>query len=165
MLVYASEKADNLSDSLQNNKVAAYLSPIQVATKLPEATVKKFDDAARRHLSSAFASDDMETFFDLHRLYTILVTVGWNLNDDVFGVKEVWNARHSPEDKPFNLEHNPRHVIGHITGSVVVDDAYAVVDDTTTVDELPGKFHILTSAVIYKHIKSRDEKLSEETKE
>ncbi len=164
MLVYASEKTDNLYDSLQNNKVAAFLSPIAVASELPEATVKKFDESIKQHLSSAFASEEVD-MFDLYSLYTILVTVGWNLNDDVFGVKEVWNARHSPEDKPFNLEHNPRNVIGHITGSVVVDDAYAVINDNTTVDELPDKFHILTSAVIYKHIKSRDAKLAEETKE
>jgi hypothetical protein len=125
---------------------------------------QRFDESTKKHLSSAFASEEVDSF-DLHRLYTILVSVGWNLNDDVFGVKEVWGARHSPEDKPFNMEHNPRHVIGHITGSVVVDDGYSVVNDETSVDELPDKFHILTSAVVYKHIKSKDEKLSDETKE
>lgn len=163
MIVYASERENNLHERLQDNKVVASLNPTTIE-KLPEATVKRLDESFKNvHLSSALASSD-EDCFDLHKLYTILVTVGWNLNDDVFGVKEVWDARHSPEDKPFNLEHNPRQVIGHITGSVVVDDSYTIIDDNTKFDELPSKFHILTSAVIYKHIKSRDEKLSEETK-
>lgn len=158
MRVYGYEKADNLTQSLQNNKVIANTT---LTTELP---VGIKDLLNLQHLSSAFASKNKDSF-DLHRLYTILVTVGWNLNDDVFGVEEVWNARHSPEDKPFNLEHNPRNVIGHITGSVVVDDDYKVVDDNTSVDKLPDKFHILTSAVLYKHIKSKDEKLSDETKQ
>jgi hypothetical protein len=164
MIVYAAEKADNLYEKLQDNKIVASVAPITAADKLPEATRKLFDESINKHLFGAFASENIETF-DLHRLYTILVTVGWNLNDDVFGVKEVWGARHTPEDKPFNLEHNPRHVIGHITGCVVVDDSYTVVSDDISVDELPDKFHILTSAVVYKHIKSRDEKLADETKE
>lgn len=164
MIVYAAEKADNLHEKLQENKVAISSAQLIDITKLSEGVRNKFDASTKLHLSSALAADG-EDSFDLHKLYTILVTVAWNLNDDVFGVEEVWNARHSPEDKPFNLEHNPRHVIGHITGSVVVDDSYTVVDDNTPFDKLPEKFHILTSAVVYKHIKSRDEKLSDETKE
>lgn len=164
MIVYASEKTDGLLERLQNNRISAAVSLVD-ASKLASPSLKKLmDEKVLTHLSSALASEDIDSF-DLHRLYTILVTVGWNLNDDVFGVKDVWDARHSPEDKPFNLEHNPRNVIGHITGSVVVDDSYEVVPDNTALNDLPEKFHILTSAVIYKHVKSRDEKLSEETKE
>ncbi len=164
MIVYAAEKADNLLERLQQNRVSVASAQLIDFNKLSEVTKQKFDVSTKLHLSSAFGALE-EDSFDLHRLYTILVTVAWNLNDDVFGVEEVWNARHSPEDKPFNLEHNPRSIIGHITGSVVVDDDYVVVDDTTPVNQLPSKFHILTSAVVYKHIKSRDEKLPEETKE
>jgi len=163
MLVYASERADNLQDKLQNNTISATVALVNASDILSDAAKRVFDKKINQHISSAFASENVNSF-DLHRLYTILVTVGWNRNDDVFGVKEVWDARHSPEDKPFNLEHNPRHVIGHITGSVVVDDLYQVIADDTSADDLPGKFHILTSAVIYKHIKSRDEKLPDETK-
>lgn len=164
MRVYASEQEDNLYDKLQENRISATVSLVNPSDILSDAAKRMFDKKINQHISSAFASDNLDSF-DLHRLYTILVTVGWNLNDDVFGVKEVWGARHSPEDKPFNLEHNPRHVIGHITGSVVVDDSYEVIPDDTSFDSLPSKFHILTSAVIYKHIKSRDEKLPDETKE
>lgn len=159
MLVYASEIEDGLRDKLANNKVVATLCPLFADNKLPESTRTRLEG-----LQSAFAGEENDQI-DLYRLYTILVTVGWNLNDDVFDLREVWAARHSPEDKPFNLEHNPRQVIGHITGSVVVDDNYEVIADDTAVDKLPSKFHILTSAVIYKNLKCRDEKLTKETEE
>src|SRR5690606_22108490 len=113
-----------------------HLSPV-VADKIPEAVRSAFENRTKQYLlSSAFASQMEDDNFDLHRLYTILVTVGWNLNDDVFGVKEVWAARHSPEDKPFNLEHNPRHVIGHISGCIAVDENYDVIDDDTSFEDL-----------------------------
>lgn len=158
MIVYAAEREAGLEESLLKNNVVSAEYSLLSPDKIPEKTRLKLD------LSSAFASDEYGSY-DLHRLYTILVSVGWNLNDDVFGVEPVWNARHSPVDKPFNLEHNPRTVIGHITDCIVVDENYDTVADTTSVSDLPKKFHILTSAVVYKHIKSRDEKLSEETKE
>ncbi len=159
MITYAAERKDGLVDKIQENRVVASLSPLLVR-ELDQNIV----EALAKHLSSAFAGRD-EDAFDLHQLYTILVTAGWNLNDDVFGVKEVWAARHSPEDKPFNLEHEPRKIIGHITGCAVVDDDYKLVPDDTDFDTLPEKFHILTSAVLYKHLKSRDAKLSAESKE
>lgn len=156
MIVYAAEREAGLeSQILNNNKVIANLQFF---------AQDKFKDERNKPVFPAFASENAD-YYDLYRLYTILVSVGWNLNDDVFGVEDVWNARHSPIDKPFNLEHNPRNVIGHITDCIVVDESYATIADDTSVDNLPDKFHILTSAVIYKHIKSRDEKLSEETKD
>lgn len=158
MIVYASEREAGLEESLlKNNMVSAGIRLLS-SDKIPEKTRHRLD------LSSAFAAEKNDAY-DLYKLYTILVSVGWNLNDDVFGVEPVWNARHSPVDKPFNLEHNPRNVIGHITDCIVVDADYNTIADDTLIDNLPSKFHILTSAVVYKHIKSRDEKLSEETKE
>lgn len=163
MLIYSAEKKDGLESLLSKQHTIASLCPVFSDEKLPEETVAFLRDNEAKNLSSAIASE-VESF-DLHRIYTILVTVGWNLNDDVFTAAEVWNARHSPEDKPFNLSHNPRHIIGHITNCVAVDENYKVIPDDTAVEDLPSKFHLLTSAVLYKHIKSRDESLEKETKE
>lgn len=162
IVVYSAEAKAGLTEQLQNNKVIATLSPLAdkvIPNKLRETLELK----TKNHLS-ATAAEGVDQF-DLHKLYTILVTVGWNLNDDVFGVKQVWAARHTPEDKPFNLEHNPRNIIGHITGCVAVNDDYELIDDETNDDDLPAKFHILTSAVLYKHIASKDADLSKETNE
>lgn len=87
---------------------------------------------------------------DLHYLKSILVTTGWNKNDDVFDKAEVWTARNTPSDKPFNYEHDQKQIIGHITGSKVIDEEGNDVEEGISVDELPKKFHILTSAVLYK---------------
>ena len=87
---------------------------------------------------------------DLHYLKSILVTTGWNKNDDVFDKAEVWTARNTPSDKPFNYEHDQKQIIGHITGSKVIDEDGNDVGEEISVDELPKKFHILTSAVLYK---------------
>jgi len=91
-------------------------------------------------------------------------TTGWNRNDDVFDKYETWSARNTAEDKPFNKGHDPNNIIGHITGNAVVDENYELVTEESEVDALPDKFHILTSAVVYKHVSSRDEKLSLATK-
>ena len=104
---------------------------------------------------------------DLFYVPTILVTTGCNLNDDIFDPEETWNARKTPEDKPFNLEHNEKEIIGHITDNFVVDDDFNVIADDTTIDKLPGKFHIVTPSVIYAHwrdpeLKERSEKMIEE---
>lgn len=159
MITYAAERKDGLVEKIQQNRVIASLSPLLVRELDPNVVA-----AFSKNISSAFAGENVDTF-DLHQLYTILVTVGWNLNDDVFGVKEVWAARHSPEDKPFNFEHEPRKIIGHITACAAVDDEYKLIPDDIDFDGLPNKFHILTSAVLYKHLKSRDEKLTTETQE
>lgn len=87
---------------------------------------------------------------DLHYLKSILVTTGWNKNDDVFDKAEVWTARNTPSDKPFNYEHDQKQIIGHITGSKVIDENGNDVEEGISIDELPKKFHILTSAVLYK---------------
>lgn len=103
--------------------------------------------------------------FDLFPVNTILVSTGWNQNDDIFDRAYTWSARYSPEDKPFNLGHDPNKIIGHITGRRVIDIDYHLVPDDTTTEDLPDKFHILTSAVIYRHISGRDKELTAEMAE
>jgi hypothetical protein len=96
------------------------------------------------------ATAENKNQMDLHYLKSILVTTGWNKNDDVFDKAEVWTARNTPSDKPFNYEHDQKQIIGHITGSKVIDEDGNDVAEGISVDELPKKFHILTSAVLYK---------------
>ena len=88
---------------------------------------------------------------DLYYLHSILASVGWNKNDDVFEKGEIWKARNTPVDKPFNLMHDEDEIIGHITGSCVIDRNGDVIPDDTEIDKLPDNFDILSSAVIYKY--------------
>jgi len=84
---------------------------------------------------------------DLYYLESILVSTGWNKNDDVFLPANTWSARNTPEDKQFNLMHDENDIIGHITGSYVLDHRGERVDLET--DTPPDHFDILTQAVIY----------------
>ncbi len=86
---------------------------------------------------------------DLFYLDTVMVSTGWNLNDDVFDPVEVYRARATPEDKQFNIEHDCADIVGHITGSRVISDGKTVAAET--VEEIPPSFDILTSAVLYRY--------------
>ena len=84
---------------------------------------------------------------DLYYLNAVLVSTGWNKNDDVFAAEEAWAARDTPVDKQFNYMHDESDIIGHITGSTVVDGNGTKIE----AEELPPeKFDIITSAVLYK---------------
>lgn len=162
--VYAAEREAGLAQQIQEKSSIAIACPVALDKRLLNAVSGiQYREQAKRMVEKALATNAGQ--FDLHYLHTILTTTGWNRNDDVFDRAETWAARHTPEDKPFNFQHNPRQIIGHITGSCVVDDEYSIVEDNSVVDELPDKFHILTSAVLYKHLASKDEKLEEETAE
>lgn len=87
---------------------------------------------------------------DLAYLKTILVSTGWNLNDDVFDPLEMWSAKSSPEDKPFNYEHCQDDIIGHITGCYAINPEGDVLLDDTNLKSIPSHYHIVASSVLYK---------------
>ena len=157
MKIYASEISDGLQELISNNNAVSFAS---VVLDTPhESRIAASDLANKSNLNTAFATNKGQ--FDLHYVNTILVTTGWNKNDDVFDRNEVWAARNTPEDKPFNYEHNPADIIGHITGNEVIDDGGQEISDAASLDQLPSKFHILTSGVLYKHVHSRNAELEE----
>lgn len=155
--IYASEVSDGIADAVAAQYSLAYLSPV---LRSPDVLKKQL--VTEQVLAAAQKAVGSNVTFDLYPIHTILVTTGWNRNDDIFTKGETWTARFTPEDKPFNIGHDPRQNIGHITANTVVDDDLAVVAADATFDDVPDKFHILTSAVIYRHINSRDEALEAE---
>ena len=158
--VYKAEAKAGLSEAIRadENRAIATYCPV-ILDKDIKSEIK--DITAAKNISSIDqALAENQNQFDLHYIHTILATTGWNRNDDVFDRQEMWSARHTAEDKPFNKGHDPNFIIGHITGNAIVDENYELVSDNSEVDSLPNKFHIVTSAVIYKHVSSRDEKLS-----
>lgn len=96
-----------------------------------------------------FGSDSRNRW-DLFPICAILATSSWNKNLDVFTPPEMWMARHSSEDKPFNFMHDCSDIIGHITDNITVDSNMQVVAENTPVDQLPGIMHIVTKSVLYK---------------
>jgi hypothetical protein len=64
----------------------------------------------------------------------------------VFGPDITWAARSTPEDKQFNFMHDENDIIGHITGSYVIDQQG---NKLSADSERPDKFDIITEAVLY----------------
>lgn len=93
---------------------------------------------------------------DLHFLQSLLVSSVWNGNDEYFSPVELWNARNTAKDKPFNLEHECDDIIGHMTNSYVIDGDGNTVPDNTSLDNLPDLIHIISQAVLYKHWNKED---------
>jgi len=135
---YAAEINDGLADAILDNISIAYQSVAQ-----PYEPVRA-DIERAEFLAKATSNPDQ---FDLYYLNSVLVSTGWNRNDDVFDYKETWSARNTPEDKPFNYMHDEADIIGHITGNCVVSDGKIMAAD---LQEPPKKFDIITSAVLYK---------------
>jgi len=146
--VFKAEREAGLEQLIRSNASIAYLA--QVGSTEPFEVSDKAMAQLVRTLAKSKASAAGQNDLVLHYLKTILVSTGWNKNDDVFDLLETWGARHSPEDTPFNYEHQSDQIIGHITGNYVIDVNGNVIADDSTIDDLPAKFHIVTSAVLYK---------------
>jgi len=144
MKIYKQEKIDGLESSLENDSTIAYCT---LAEKC-EPPANQNQDITKVIASNLDESNEKQ--IDLFYLKSILVSTGWNRNDDVFDPKELWDARKTPEDKPFNFMHDESDIIGHITGNVVVDfDGNELSEVYDTGAELPSAFNILTTSVIY----------------
>ena len=144
MKIYKSEVKDGLEGVLKNNSIAC----VAVAEKAdPSLTFPELSADTQEHMQKLGVSKaENKDQIDLYYLQSILVSTGWNKNDDVFDPKELWQARNTPEDKPFNFMHNEKDIIGHITANEVVDFDGSVINQDT---DLPSAFNILTSAVVY----------------
>lgn len=142
--IFAQEKKDGLAQLVRSNASLAYCSP---ARPIARSDRQEVIQSIFEKTTAAANKGQMDLFY----LDTILVTAGtMNLNDDIFLREPTWAARHTPEDKPFNYGHDQLDIIGHITSNAAVNEEYEAIAEDSAVDELPDKFHILTSAVIYK---------------
>ena len=141
--IFQSEIDAGLENSIRSNATIAYSS---LATPYSPDSV---EEEKAKLLAFSSKADSNPDQFDLYYLTSVLVSTGWNKNDDVFDLSEVWAARKSPEDKQFNFMHDESDIIGHITGNKVVNEHGVEISDETSADQLPEKFDIVTSAVLY----------------
>ena len=155
MKIYQSEISDGLQDVILNNNTIACCALAE-----PFQPTESQVDALHKILASSSGDGEIalaenKDQFDLYYMKSILVSTGWNKNDDVFDPKELWDARNTPEDKPFNFMHKEEDIIGHITANEVVDFDGNTINDF---ENLPNQFNILTSAVIYTEWSDPDRK-------
>jgi len=140
--IYEQEIADGLADNINSQALVAYCSQANLVLKdSPPSTPINIPDSLRKLLAKSNPDQ-----LDLYYLESVLVSTGWNKNDDVFQPDVTWAARSTPEDKQFNFMHDENDIIGHITSSYVLDKLGNKVSADA---ERPEEFDIITEAVLY----------------
>jgi len=137
MKIYPQEISDGVADLVQSSASLAYCAPAILCTGGDAETI-----AFAEKVKAESANPKQ---LDLYYIKSILVSTGWNKNDDVFTSEATFAARNTPEDKQFNFMHNENDIIGHITGSYVVDKEGNKVE----AEEAPKDFDIVSEAVLY----------------
>lgn len=130
MIIYEQEKRDGISELI-----------LSKASVLLDCETKP----SLHGLSKASKTESKDIF----GLESILVSIGWNSNDDVFDPVETWNARSTPINKKFNYMHNEKDIIGHITSAKVLDSESNIIKDDTKIEDLPNFFEISVGSVMY----------------
>ena len=137
MKIYNQEVLDGLSEQIKAQGSIAYCSQAVLSN----------GQYNRPNIIDKIRASSNPNQVDLYYLKSVLVSTGWNKNDDVFNNQQTWAARNTPEDKQFNFMHNENDIIGHITGSYVVDrEGNKIIADST---DAPSEFDIITEAVLY----------------
>lgn len=150
--VYRAEREAGLAHAIQANASIAYqapLEPLEWSEPLAGALTR---EAIERAVAALGRVPDSHEDPELFYMKDVLVTSGWNLNDDVFDRLELWLARSTSVDKPLNFEHDQSDILGHIVAAQAVDADMAALADDLAVDDLPDRFHIVNGSVIYRHI-------------
>ena len=139
MKIYKQEITDGVDHLVKEQASLAYCGVAKVSTSDTEQRSES--------LAKILAQNSNPDQVDLYYLESVLVSTGWNKNDDVFVTSEVWAARNTPEDKQFNFMHDENDIIGHITGSYVLGKDGKKVSSNE--EEAPSNFDIITEAVLY----------------
>jgi len=140
MKIHKQEILDGLSEKIEASASVSLDAQILIDSDLDHPS----EEEIQKTLAGYGHSNHDQV--DLYYINTVLVSTGWNKNDDVFAAEEAWAARDTPVDKQFNYMHDESDIIGHITGSTVIDENGTKIET----EEPPKKFDIITSAVLYK---------------
>lgn len=150
--VYKAEREAGLEEKIRAQASIAYACVVEPC---PELSGENLTRAARLLQAQAAEAGHV----NLYPFKSLLVTAGvWNKNDDVFDRAEVWAARRTAEDQPINDGHDCSKIIGHMTDVYPANasDQMERLADDLTIDELPDKYHLVDTGVIYKHFDKED---------
>lgn len=138
--IFKYEQEAGIAEVVRSSGSLAFASAVKPMT---------LDDAQKEQFCQMLKSDAIANpnQFDLFYLESVLASVGWNKNDDVFDPVEIWKARYTPIDKQFNYMHDETDIIGHLTSSKIVDQNGNII---TSEDNLPEHFDIVVGSVLYR---------------
>ncbi len=142
MKIYDAEK--NILKPDQDHLTAIVTAKVDLAEAPNHIDKKKKKDKSKKSKSTDGKS------LVLANMRSILVSSGFNLNNDVFLPEELVQAIDTPVDKPINLEHDEITIIGHMTSSRLLDQEGNEVNATD--DDFPVNLDIEVEGVLYKDI-------------
>lgn len=140
--IFPAEINDGVAELVKTQASVAYCAPATIHKGNLSAAMDVIKNIDILDRVVAENKDQIDLFY----LESVLVSTGWNKNDDVFLADATWEARNTPEDKQFNYMHDENDIIGHITGSYILSKDGKRVDDA---EFPPEDFDIITQAVLY----------------
>jgi hypothetical protein len=138
MIIFDRERKDGLAEKLEASSSLSFeLLPDILNTSSANVSVPDLEEISKNR--------------DLLYFNSILASVGWNKNDDVFDAKEMWRARGTPVNKKINYMHDEKDIIGHMTNSNVIDFHGNYISNDISEENIPEAFDIVVGGYIYKH--------------
>lgn len=145
------EKELPISEKILAN--SSVFSPVKIKSFRKEEDKETIAVVAR--ILSNLDKDSLDKIFAstkhpyLTYLSAILCSTVINANDDTLISSELWKARKTIINQPFNQEHEEKRIIGHVINSRCIDKDGKVISDT---DSPPDYFDVEFDAVIYDSI-------------
>jgi len=118
MKIYQQEIIDGISELVRSN--ASIQANVLIST--PQKS------QAQRNIKSPDNREPGALDPDLYALRTVLVSSGWNKNDDVFAIEELYKAKNTPVNKKIDYQHDELIIIGHISNAYLVDKSGNILD-------------------------------------
>lgn len=165
--VYKSEKDAGLTE-----QILAAKATLTVQAKIADKHVSSVDQATLVSKILKFLNksqvEEIESVEDLigkdqpdlALIVSILVSTGWNGNDDIFTPVELWRARATAQHKPMNDGHDETSILGHIVQSRAVDkggEEIVLAENETP----PNEFDIEVAGVLYKVLPRLEARIEE----
>lgn len=153
MKIYKQEALDALTDKLNQSSISLQAScSISNIENLNKSFTKSELDSFIETLKANADFNSLKDLIgieqpDLALLVSVLVSTGWNLNDDVFLSEELITAKDTPIHKPIDYQHDPKVILGHIIKSRLVDKTGKELNVSS---ETPANFDIEVAGVLYK---------------
>jgi len=148
--VYAAEREAGLGDAVAGARSCTLIARLKTAPPSPD--IQPLLDSLMDRITAGGYEELLEQIqADLAPIVSILVSTGWNLNDDVFLPDETYAAKDTPIHKPINVEHERDRIIGHIIESRAVDKG----GNTVVVahgDAPPDLFDVEVGGVLYRSL-------------
>lgn len=145
MKIYKQEILDGISEQVKSQ--ASIKSFVLVKNSNFTKADRTIVTPDNREPHSEEIEEPSELDPDLYPLKTVLVSSGWNKNDDVFSKEELYKSKDTPVNKKIDFQHDELIIIGHINNSYICDKSG--IELNCSMEELPEECDIITEGFLY----------------